>query len=654
MTRHQSSFSRLFATSAAAALLLAAVERTTSQAQGQTRPGEWRHYSGDNGGKKYAPLDQITRANAAQLRIAWRRPQVSAEFASANPKLRLSNNYRSTPIMVGGVLYATNAVGLVEAFDPATGKTIWTQGAVGEESGNPGLGGALRAVAFWGDGAEARVFSYHRQYLYALNPKTGAVIPSFGTNGRVDLAALSPSNQFLWNAPPLVVRDLVLVGQSMPDQDSAAKAEGEVGEVRAFDARTGRLRWRFRAIPSEDDPAAKTWESDALRYIGAGNVWAPMAADEELGYVYLPTSSPTNDMYGGHRPGNNLYTSSVVCLDVQTGRRVWHFQTVHHDLFDYDNPAQPILGDITVDGRRIRAVVQVTKQAFAYVLDRVTGEPVWPIEERPVPASTVPGEKAAATQPFPTRPPPFDRQGVAIDDLIDFTPELRAEALAIVKQHVIGPVFTPPSIASSDPAGTKGTIQVPGSVGGADWTGASFDPETGMLYVPSMTNPFVANLLPGDPTTTNLKFRASTRALVMGPQGLPLLKPPFGRITALDLNRGTQAWMVANGNGPRDHPAIKHLSLPPLGHASRGAIAVTRTLLFAPDGDQINVRVPPGGGGRNFRVLDKASGATIWETEMPAGATGAPMTYMHNGKQYIVTAASSRQYPGELIALALP
>ena len=647
----------LLRTSAAVAALglgLAVTAGTQSGGQGQSRPGEWRNYSGDNGAKKYAPLDQINRANVAQLRIAWQRPQVSAEFLAANPKLRLSNNYRSTPIMVGGVLYATNAVGLVEAFDPATGKTIWTQQSAGEESGNPGLGGAIRAVAFWGEGADARVFSYYRQFLYALNPKTGAPIASFGTAGRIDLAALSPSKQFLSNAPPLVVRDLVVIGQSMPDQDSAAKAEGEVGEVRAFDARTGRLRWRFRAIPSEDDPGAKTWESDALRYIGAGNVWAPMAADEELGYIYLPTSSPTNDMFGGHRPGNNLYTSSVVCLDLATGRRVWHFQTVHHDLFDYDNPASPILGDITVDGRRIRAIVQVTKQAFAYVLDRVTGQPVWPIEERPVPPSTVPGEKAAATQPFPTRPPPFDRQGVTVDDLIDFTPELRAEALAIVKEHVTGPVFMPPSIASTEAGGTKGTIQVPGSVGGADWTGAAFDPETGLLYVPSMTNPFVANLVPGDPKVTNLKFRASTRALVSGPQGLPLLKPPYGRITALDLNRGVQAWMVANGDGPRDHPAIKHLKLPPLGHASRGALVITRTLLFAPDGDQINVRTPPGGGGRNLRVLDKATGATIWETEMPAGATGAPMTYMHGGKQYVVMAIGGQKYPAEFVAYSLP
>ena len=613
--------------------------------------GEWRAYSGDGASTKYAPLDQIDRTNVSRLRVAWRRPQVSPEFLKAHARLRLSNNYRSTPIMADGLLYATNAVGLAEAFDPATGRTVWSQPAPEEQSGNPGLGGALRAVAHWQSGSEARIFSYHRQSLYALHPKTGALFDDFGENGRVDL---SVGGQYLWNAPPLVIRDLVLVGSSMPEQDSAARAEGEVGEVRAYDVRTGRFRWRFRVIPSEDDPGAKSWESDALRYIGAGNVWAPMSADEELGYVYLPTSSPTNDMYGGHRPGHNLYTTSVVCLDATTGRRVWHYQTVHHDLFDYDNPAAPILADITVDGKPIKAVVQVTKQAFAYVLDRVTGEPVWPIEERPVPASTVPAEQASPTQPIPTRPPPFDRQGITTDDLIDFTPALRAEALEIVKQYVTGPVFTPPSVVSEEPGGTKGTIQVPGSVGGADWTGAAFDPDTGMLYVPSMTNPFVANLVPGDPEKTNLRYRASNRMLLPGPQGLPLLKPPYGRITALDLSRGTLAWMVPNGGGPRDHPAIRHLDLPPLGHASRGALVVTRTLLFAPDGDQINVRTPAGGGGRMFRALDKASGATIWETEMEAGVTGAPMTYMHQGKQYIVMAIGGREHPAEFVAFRLP
>jgi len=327
---------------------------------------------------------------------------------------------------------------------------------------------------------------------------------------------------------------------------------------------------------------------------------------------------------------------------------------VHHDLFDYDNPAAPILADITVGGRKIKAVVQVTKQSFAYVLDRVTGKPVWPIEERPVPASTVPGEKASPTQPFPTKPPAFDRQGVTIDDLIDFTPELRAEAIEIIKKYVTGPVFTPPSVVGDGPTGKKGSIQLPGSVGGTDWTGAAFDPETGMLYVPSMTNPFVSNLIPGKGTETNLLYRASTRELIQGPRGLPLMKPPYGRITAIDLNRGEQAWMVPNGDGPRNHPLLKDLHLPPLGQAVRAAPLVTKTLLFVSEGDQINVRTPPNGGGRKFRAFDKATGRVIWETELEAGTTGTPITYLHKGRQFIVVAIGGLEHPAELIALSLP
>jgi quinoprotein glucose dehydrogenase len=620
-------------------------------AAGESPRGEWRYYSGDNGSKKYSPLDQINPSNISKLRVSWRRPQIDPVVLAQSPGLRLTNNYRSTPIMVDGVLYATNAVGIAEAFDPETGKTIWTQKIPGELTGNPGLGGAIRAVAYWGRGNDSRIFSYQKQFLYALHPKTGEPIREFGDSGRIDL---SIAGQFLWNAPPLVVKDVVVVGVSMPDQDSATKKEGVPGEVRAFDARTGKLRWSWRAIPRQNEPGAETWESDALRYIGAGNVWAPMTADDDLGYIYLPTSGATNDMYGGHRPGANLYTSSIVCLDAGTGKRIWHFQLVHHDLFDYDTPAAPVLADITVNGRKVRAVVQVTKQAFAYVLDRVTGKPVWPIEERPVAASTVPGERAFPTQPFPTKPPAFDRQGITVDDLIDFTPELRAEAIEIMKQYVTGPVFTPPSLVGEGPGATKGTIQVPGSVGGADWTGAAFDPDTGVLYVPSMTNPFVANLVPGDPKQTNLQFRASTRELLPGPRGLPLLKPPYGRITAIDLHRGDQLWMVPNGGGPRDHPAIKHLNLPPLGHASRGAPLVTKTLLLAPDGDQINVRTPVGGGGKQIRALDKETGGTLWEVDLGAGVTGAPMTYMYKGKQYLVMAIGGRDHPAEFVALSLP
>ena len=420
----------------------------------------------------------------------------------------------------------------------------------------------------------------------------------------------------------------------MVNQDSASKMEGAPGVVRAFDARSGKLRWTWSPIPRTGEPGVETWENESWSYTGAGNVWSLMSADDELGYVYLPTTSVTNDMYGGHRLGNNLYSSSVVCLDAATGKRLWHFQTVHHDLFDYDNPAAPILADITVNGQRIKAVVQVTKQSFAYVLDRVTGKPVWPIEERPAPASTVPGEKAAVTQPTPTKPPAFDRQGITDDDLIDFTPELRAEAKEMLKKYVTGPIFTPPSIAGAGPDDKKGTIQLPGSVGGADWTGAAFDPETGMLYVPSMTNPFVANLLPGEQGKTNLRYRASTRELFQGPQGLPLIKPPYGRVTALDLNRGELAWTVPNGDGPRNHPAIAHLKS---GAArQRGALGGDRhPVAGLRDGWRSDHRAHAAK--RRRQAVQRArqgDRAPVWKTELDAGATGAPMTYMHQGKQY--------------------
>ena len=622
---------------------------------------EWRYYSGDNAASKYSPLDQINKSNVSSLTIAWRRPQVDASLLKGAADVRLLNNFRSTPIMVGGVLYASNGVGLAEAFDPETGKTLWVQ-----NPGDDGLrGSANRGVAYWEDpstsptagGAEPRVITFRGSSLYALNPKTGAPIPTFGKNGVVDLAAdLGPrSTGYRWNSVPLIARDVIVMGSAMVDQDSATKIEGDPGDVRAYDVRSGKLRWTFHVVPKADDAAAiKTWVGDSWQYTGAGNVWSLMSADDELGYVYLPTTSVTNDMYGGARLGDNLYSSSIVCVEAATGKRVWHYQTVHHDLFDYDNPAAPILADIVVEGKKIKALAQITKQSWAYVLDRVTGKPVWPIVETPVPASNVPGEKAAATQPFPSKPPPFDRQGITENDLIDFTPELRAEALAIFKRYRTGPVFTPPSIAGEGPNDLKGTIELPGSIGGADWTGAAFDPETGMLYVPSMTNPFVANLVPGDPKETNLRYRASTRELLQGPRGLPLVKPPYGRITALDLNRGEQKWMVANGDGPRFHPELKALNLPPLGQSVRAAPLVTKTLLFVTEGDQVNVRTPPNGGGKKIRAYDKATGQVLWETELEAGSTGTLMTYLHNGKQYVVVAIGGVRHPAEFVAFSLP
>ena len=613
--------------------------------------GEWRNHSGDNGSTKYSPLSQISKSNVTRLAVAWRRPAVDPAFTAVNSTMRVANNFRSTPIMVGGVLYASNGLGFVEAFDPSTARTVWVQKL------DPSViaGGANRGVAYWGEGADARVISYTGRYLYALNPKTGEAVAGFGTGGHVDLnAGLSQQTQYRWNSPPMVVRDVIVMGSNMSEQDSATRMDGAPGDVRAFDVRTGQLRWTFKIIPRPGEEGNETWKNDAWAFTGAGNVWALMSADDELGVVYLPTTSVTSDMYGGHRPGDNLFSDCIVAVDAATGKKLWHFQTVKHDLFDYDNPAAPILGDITVEGRRIKALIQVTKQSFAYVLDRTTGKPVWPMVDRPVPQSTVPGERSSQTQLFPTKPPPFDRQGVTVDDLIDFTPELRKQAIDIMNQFVVGPVFTPPSVAGTEPNAKQGTIQLPGSVGGADWTGAAFDPETGMLYVPSMTNPFVANLLPGDPAKTNLRYRASDRHLLQGPQGLPLMKPPYGRITAIDLNKGETAWMVANGDGPRHHPLLKDLNLPPLGQAVRAAPLVTRTLLFVTEGDQVNVRTPPNGGGRKFRAYDKATGQVLWETEFSAGSTGTPMTYMDKGKQFIVVAIGGQQNPGEFVALALP
>jgi len=460
----------------------------------------------------------------------------------------------------------------------------------------------------------------------------------------------------------------VIVGSSMSD-DPPVKRQPS-GDVRGYDVRTGELRWTFHVIPRKDEPGSETWEEESWSYTGHANLWTMMSADEELGYVYLPLSSATNDMYGGHRLGDNLYGQSLVCVEAETGRRVWHFQTVHHGLWDYDLPAAPILADITVGGEVRKIVAQITKQAFTFVLDRVTGEPIWPIEERPVPASTTPGERTSPTQPFPTKPPPFDRQGVTVEDLIDFTPELRAEAVEILQRYVVGPMFTPPSIRGEGPEATLGTIQLPGSQGGADVQGAAFDPDTGWLYVPSITAPFVADLLPGDPGRTDLRYRKGSRQWAVGPRGLPLFKPPYGRITAIDLNEGEHVWMSANGDGPRDHPALAGLDLPPLGYPGRPAPLLTRELLFIGEGRSSygrgGSRVPegmlptmvPGAGGRTFRAFDKTTGEVVWKTDLPSGTTGSPITYLHDGRQYIVVAVGRSEEEGssagQLVALGLP
>ncbi len=633
-------------------LLLATVAEP--RAQRPSSSTDWTHHGGDAGSAKYSPLDLISAANVGTLQVAWRRPGVDPAIRAAHADLVVPDNFRSTPLKAGRLLFASNALGLAEAFDPGTGATIWAQAVEAEDLGGAG---ASRNLAYWTGADDARVFNVRGRYLYALDARTGRPAAGFGIGGRVDLmrGLGAKVTSFRWSAPgPLVVRDVVVIG-GQGWTDSGTQVDLPPGDVRAYDVRTGAMRWTFHVVPRPGDPGIESWEQRSWRDTGSAKAWSLMSADPELGTLYVPLSSAANEWYGGQRPGANLYSDSLVCLDATTGALKWHYQMVHHDLWDYDNPTAPVLADITVNGRRIKAVVQVTKQAFAFVFDRVTGKPVWPIEERPVPTSTVPGEWTSPTQPFPTKPAPFDRQGLTDDDLIDFTPELKAEAREIVKQWTIGPMFTPPTLEGAAPGEKKGTLYLPGWVGGANWGGAAFDPETGTLYVPSVTFPWLGALIkgPGRFTYTQTRKRLD-REPGPGPRGLPITKPPYGRITAIDLNTGDHRWMVPNGDGPRDHPALKPLNLPPLGQMGRAAPLVTKSLLFVTEGSSAGLSIPPGGGGPRMRAFDKRTGAVVAEIPLPAGATGAPMTYEHDGRQYIVVAVAGEGHAPELVALSPP
>ena len=635
-------------------------ENTFQRAGQGARGGEWQAYGGDTGSTKYTALDGINIDNVADLEVVWRRPGLDPQYLDINPNQRYTTNWNAAPLIINGVGYVTNGVGLVEAFHPGTGETLWVQEPPGGAEGLPGA--STRGVAYWSEGDEQRLFVQRGTFLYALNPEDGTTFEDFGVDGRVDLQLFPVEfERFRWGGVPMVVRDVVVIGQAM--SDTFPNKEAFRGDVHAFDVKNGDLRWTYHTIPQEGEFGTDTWQDRSWSYTGHAPVWALFSADEELGLVYMPISSATNDMYGGHRIGDNLFSQSLVAVNAETGERVWHYQTVHHGLWDYDPPAAPILMDINVEGREIKAVAQLTKQAFVFVFDRKTGEPVWDIEERPVPQSDVPGEVTAATQPFPTKPAPFDLQGSTEENLIDFTPELRAQALDIASLYVTGPLFTPPSIATEN--GTQGTIQLPGSQGGADVQGAAFDPETGMLYVPSITSPFIADLLPGDPEMTNLSYTKGSRRWLAGPQGLPLFKPPYGRITAINMNTGEHEWMVPNGWGPVDNPAIAHLDLGKLGVPGRPSPLLTKSLLFIGEGmtnQRRGGRIPPdmpieiatNSGGPWFRAYDKSSGEVVWEIEMEAGTTNPPVSYVYNGRQYLLVAIGDSRHAPEMVAFALP
>ena len=625
--------------------------------------GEWPAYGADTTGTKYAPLDQINTDTVHDLQIVWRQSTIPSAVRQGNTN-RPSAQSQNTPLMVHGRLYVSTGLGTVAALDATSGEVVWFDAA---PEGTQRRGGSTRSVAYWTDGDDARVIAVVGSSLVALNAKTGARYPDFAEGGEVNLVAgyNDPRVQsFRWRSPPIVVNDVVIVGSSIRDvytPQMPALKEAPPGDVRGYDVRTGEKLWIFHTIPHAGEYGNETWltnvneDRPSWEYTGNTNMWAWASGDEELGYVYLPLSTPTGDWYGGHRHGDNLFAESIVCLDAKTGERVWHFQAVHHGLWDYDFAAAPNLVDITVDGREIKAVAIVSKQGFTYVFDRVTGEPVWPIEDRPVAAGDVPGEWYAPTQPFPTKPPPFARQGAREDDLIDFTPELRAEAKAIFDTYVTGPLFTPPTLIDDSPGGTRGTIQLPGLVGGADWGGAGVDPETGVLYVSSVQIPAVVGLVRSEHPRSDIDWVMQSLTYPDGPRGLPLFKPPYGTLVAIDLNEGEILWKVANGDGPRGHPAIKHLNLPPLGQGGRVSPLVTKSLVFLGEGGREGVvLVPPDGGGKMFRAYDKMTGEVVWEMELDGGTTAAPMTYMADGKQYIVLTLGWEGMPSEYVALALP
>ena len=638
----------------AVVLVLAACD--TSPPASVIDAGDWPHYARDLAATKYSPLDQIDASNVSILEIVWVWESVDSDLPARFPDTRVNPNYQVTPIKVGERLYASTNMGQAVALDPATGQQLWRYDPYAEGLRDEPAGRSSRGVAYWSDGTVERIYLASGEHLVAIDAATGRPDAAFGQGGAVNLAA-DPDPRvetFTWTSAPLVVRDVVIVGATamVPNRNWMTAPPGY---VRAYDVRTGELRWRFSPIPEVDDPAIETWADSSWAYSGNANVWTLMSADEGLGHVYLPLKTTTNDWYGGHRLGDNLYGESLAAIDAETGELVWHYQMVHHGLWDYDPPAAPILIDVVVNGTPVKAVAQLTKQAVVFAFDRETGEPLWPIEERPVPPSNVPGEVAAETQPFPTHPAPFDLQGITTNDLIDFTPELRAEAEQILSDFVYGPMFTPPTLKDAAPGGTQGTILMPGWVGGANWGGAATDPETGVMYIPSVTSPSVTALVPPpDPDSSDFRYIRGRPREVPMPQGLPLLKPPYGRVTAIDMNTGEHLWMKANGPGPRDHPALADLDLPWLGQADPAAPMLTKTLLFLGEGSEDALSILPIAGGKFFRAWDKQTGSVVWEIELAAGTSGAPMTYLSDGRQYIVVAIGDDDTPGRLVALALP
>ena len=617
---------------------------------GTPATGEWRVNGGDSGSTRYSPLDQINAGNVKNLQVVWR-------WKAQNMGPAPQGAWEVTPLMVGGKLFFTAGTGrTVVAADALTGETLWTYR--GDDTAERGAVRANnRGVSYWTDGkGDDRILFVTPGYqLVALNAKTGAPISNFGVDAHVDMwkgldRQTVEKGTIGATSPPIIIRDVAVVGAALRVGVSLPTKLNTPGYIRGYDVRSGKLLWTFHTVPQAGEEGVETWQKDpqsgqdSWKFTGNTGAWGPLTGDDELGYVYIPVEAPSGDLYGGQRPGSNLFSDSIVCLDAKTGKKVWHYQLIHHEMWDYDIPAAPILLDVNAGGRKIKAVAVVNKSAFTFVFDRTNGKPVWPIEERPVPKGNVPGEWYSPTQPMPTKPKAFDRQGVTEADLADYTPEIKAEALKVASNYVMGPIFTPPIV--KDAGGKIATIQLPGAGGGANWMGGSVDAETGMLYIPSTTSPYFSALAPGG-TRSEMQYVVAQggtgNSTVMG---LPLIKGPYGRITAIDLNTGDHAWMIPNGKPTgqiMNNAALKAANIDPSnwGGSQRSPILVTKSLLFE--------------GSDTLRAIDKKTGAIVNEMPLGAALTGGTMTYSINGRQFLVAVVGGQQGGGaELVALALP
>ena len=664
----------------AVAVLMTTLVLAQTQTFAQT--GEWRYHGGDAGHTRYSDLDQLTAENFEDLEVAW-------VWRGDNFGAGTLGVSRSTPLYVDGVLYTVAGERrTVVAIDPASGETLWTYREPHTTRFDRGMrNGYGKGLAYAEiDGRGVIYIVSPAFFLHALDAKTGVPLkewgarvdlPGFPSTGVIDLLPDLIGDWGPWqswdgpydadfgiprelghitsSSPPIVVNGVVVVGNSAEQGYNQTRIENVPGDILGYDARSGEHLWKFHVIPRPGEFGHETWENDAWQWTGDVSSWAPMSADPARGLVFIPTNPPTIDFYGGFRPGDGLFGTSVIALDVATGERRWHFQTVHHDIWNFDNPTAPMLLDVSVDGHERPILVQTTKQGWAFTFDRGSGEPIWPIEERAVPVSEVPGEQLSLTQPFPTRPPAFEMQGLTEDDLIDFTPELRAEALEIVQRYRLGPIFNPP-IQNGHPSGLRSFVSCPSGASNIFGPPAA-DPEAGVIFVPTLRGCRSENIVPGElidapddimtTGTTIAQYAVINRGDFRGPQGLPIFKPPYSRIVAIDMNTGEHLWAVPNGDTPdhiRDHPALSGIDLPNTGRTSHPIVMATANLLVSAEGT---------GGRPLLHALDKASGDRVGTVDLPASGQYGMMGYFHDGLQYIVVQVAGPGLPGSLAALRL-